>query len=66
MYAGGVLTPGLHTHGDYLPLLAIEDGRLGEMVRQCRDEDWQVDALALLLGALYPHGCWVDRTPCRT
>jgi hypothetical protein len=44
--------------GDYLPLLAIQDGRLGEMVRQCLDEGVQVDALAMLLGDLYPNGSW--------
>lgn len=44
--------------GDYLPLLAIQDGRLGEMVRQSLDEGVQVDALAVMLGDLYPNACW--------
>jgi hypothetical protein len=42
--------------GDYLPLLAIQDGRLGEMVRQCEEEG--EDALAMMLGDLYPNASW--------
>lgn len=41
--------------GDYLPLLAIQDGRLGEMVRQCRDEG--CEALVSLFIELYPNQC---------
>lgn len=54
----GTLVFPLPACGDYLPLLAIQDGRLGEMVRQCRDESVQIDALASLLGELYPNACW--------
>jgi hypothetical protein len=53
---GRVLTPGLHAHGDYLPLLAIEDGRLGEMVRSAGDECERGETLALLIEVLYPSG----------
>ena len=49
--------------GDYLPLLAIQDGRLGEMTRQAADPDVQCDALGFLLGELYPNGCYDDIRP---
>lgn len=49
--------------GDYLPLLAVQDGRLGEMVAQCENQDTQIDSLAFLIGYLYPNCCWSDRPP---
>lgn len=57
MHIGSIL-PWVFPCGDYLPLLAIQDGRLGEMVRQCLDEEGQCDALAVLLGDLYPNACY--------
>ena len=54
MYERAVIFP-LPPCGDYLPLLASQDGRLGEMARQCIDLDVQIDALGALMGELYPN-----------
>lgn len=43
--------------GDYLPLLAIQDGRLGEMVAQCLDDLGQAEALVTMFIELYPNEC---------
>lgn len=43
---------------DRFPGLAVEDGRVGEMVRRALDLDAQTDALGFLLGELYPRASW--------
>jgi hypothetical protein len=40
---------------DFTPLLGIQDGRVGEWIAQCRDDDRQVDNLAELM-TLWPSG----------
>lgn len=42
--------------GDYLPLLAIQDGRLGELVEHAGDFDDREDALDYCMKSLYPNG----------
>jgi hypothetical protein len=51
------------THGGYPPAdrfpgLAVEDGRLGELVERAGDDAAQADALAYLLGECYPNASW--------
>jgi hypothetical protein len=44
--------------GDYLPLLAVEDGRLGEMADQAVDQECGSDALDYMMKCLYPNGSY--------
>lgn len=44
--------------GDYLPLLAIQDGRLGEMVEHAGDRERRSDALDYMMKRLYPNGSY--------
>lgn len=46
--------------GDYLPLLAMQDGRLGEMVLEAADPEWQSDTLDHLMKRLYPNGSYAQ------
>ena len=48
---------------DHYPLLAIQDGRLGDMVEQAGLKGFQVMLLVSSMDRLYPNGCDVDRTP---
>lgn len=40
---------------DFTPLLAIQDGRLGEWIRECQEEGRQHESLCALKMTLWPY-----------